>query len=278
MVYNKYAKVECPGCNKSISLNNYSIHLKRCRANKVLPYYRLLDYPLSFDVKLYHVIYRTDCLTSEDDSAFLNNWEIYNNIHAQCGAHAQPSLDLDRKNMGDTSTKHEHSHFIGYWTNTEQAKSNKYLASFFDQKSAYKCVALFDETTEPFVAHYRVLQTIYYIQTVNGKHKKHNHKNITTFANDYYKKKHLKELTKDQLWIIVQYQQYLQSIKLRYDEIEILVNSDPAKYYKLIISDSKIEKLNVKLRFCDEVINNLQCTDLIPSYDEVMESYHKYTH
>lgn len=276
MPYDPLAKVDCPGCNKLISMSNYSKHLKVCKANKPKVPYRLLDYPLTFDKPLFHVMYRTDCLNAEDDSAFLNNWDIYNNIYAHCGPHKDKSLEIDSVSINSSSTKHEHAHFIGSWSNTTRVKSSSYLASFFNTKGAYKCLNLHVDTTEPYVAHFRVLQVILYIQTVNGKHIKFDHLNEIKFGNDYYKKKYLKELSSHELWIAAQYHSYLIERKQKYEQLKALFNMDPVKYQNHLPTDYMVSRLDTKIEFCEKIMVDLTGNLDIPTYDDMIESYNKY--
>lgn len=279
MPYHYKNKVDCSLCGKSKSISNYSKHLKICKGKPLLPPYRLLDYPLTFDKPMYHVIYRTDCLASFDDAEFLSNWDIYNNIHAYCGAHNVKSVEIDSKTIFDSSTKHPHAHFIGTWANTKRVKDSKYLTKFFTIRSAFKCINLLKEKkqlpTAPYIHHFRILQTIFYIQTVNGKHAKTNHMNPITFANEYYRKKYIKDLATKELWIIHQYKEFLESLLNKLYHLRLAIAQDPETYPPSMLKKGKIKMIECKIVYSTKVIEQLIGHNC-PTDDDILESYNKY--
>lgn len=278
MPYDPNAKIECPACYKVVSMNNYARHLKTCKAGKEVkppPFIQLDKNPNINNIK-YHVIYRTDCFRDVDSKdKFLSNWAIYNNIHAQCGPHIATNMEQDIHTTKEDSTKHSHAHFIGSWANVDRKYSSKFMASHFTLPFAYKRIQLYDESTEEYMAHYRLLQAIYYIQTVNGKHKKFDHSNPIVFSSDYSRKKYIKILSSNNLWLIVQYQDYCLSVKQRYLDMQRLFASNPEKYPSLTVNPDLINIADNKLNHCLTTILQITNNNLF-SYQDVLDSYNKY--
>lgn len=281
MQYHHTNKVTCDLCGNEKSISNYSKHRKICKGKPQLPNYRLLDYPLSFDKKMFHVIYRTDCFIEPmGEQEFLANWDIYNNIHAYCGSHKVSSVEIDSKNIFNNTTSHPHAHFIGIWANTSRVKDNKYLAKFFTTRNSYRCINLLKEkedgTSQPYNFHFRILQTIYYIQTVNGKHPKTHHMNPITFANEYYRKKYIKNLSTRELWIIEQYRIFLASLLNKLEHLRLAIAQDPVTFPPSMLHHGRIKLINYKIEHANKIITNILGHEDVVSHEDLMFSYNNY--
>lgn len=272
-------KISCPLCGAEMSTKNYTRHLRSCNTSKNnYVNYLALDagynsYDTTYNKTLYHVIARTD--NCSDIDGFMSHFSVYNDLFCHCGEHTINIQNYEQLDDRDCNVKHQHVHFVGSWLDVDTNKS-RILNKYFNEKKSFSTLDItskiqdltqFDVSPEQRElrreVHFRLLKVIWYIQTVNGHHPKHGHKNEITFKNKYLKNLYIKQHSTANIWCAHQYYDYLVKQKLRYKIIQTKYGFDKSQ---------DIAKVKVKMQIVKEQHPNIKTV----TQNQLEDSYHKY--
>lgn len=200
--------------------------------------------------RLYHVIFKDEFKTSGDRQYFLQHWEVVEDIRCQCHGRSIMWGKL-------------HTHMLAMYTHEEAISTfRKKLTKRMNVKHAAKIIPIQKRVAKncqsvKIETYKHLIDTILYIQTESGTHKKFNHRYSETLNGEYQKNHFLFSTLKSWKWSQVPYMKYL------HDKID----SDNKKLEMMQNSKMK-EKLQESLNKMQVILNSLTLTWGSPdSYD-----------
>ena len=249
----KHGTKACPKCSKDMRSDNIARHLKVCGRLDVPRAPRIakrdmdgttLASPTNYEdlsalVKKHvkegkldtylHVFYRTDVFASETSEAeFLSNFDILENIFCKCG---NPSTLTDAR-----KTNHPHAHFIGTWISAYACNKHKIASTLFTVPKAYsaKTMGKYGSITDTINLVKHFIETVTYIQTEKGWHKKTEHRNPLLLMNLKANQAFQVGIFAQWKWAQIPYMRYLagQIEILKLKMLRSTIMSYRTKYYR----------------------------------------------